>query len=160
MKNLILLLFLFYPVIYFGQTYKLLDKYENSDFNYPAIDSIDFVDKGLDMLNNVFNPIKGDFTIYRFITKDYGILFGEYKSDLNNLIILKVNSKGDIIDGFQYFLQNPQMPSKCYLYRVTTKKIKIQKCFSVSKLKLKRVINKDICDENILPFLYKGKLSQ
>lgn len=136
--------------------YILLDKFDKSDLNYLAIDSIDFADKGIIMLENVFNVIPGKFTIYRFLTKDKGILFDGFSSELNNLIILKVNSKNKIVDGFQYFLQNSEMPSKCFLYRISKiRKFDIK--IKVSELRFKRVNKKkSICDE--IPLFYTNNL--
>ncbi|PIE50596.1 MAG: hypothetical protein CSA38_02170 [Flavobacteriales bacterium] len=138
-----IIFFLFCTIIY-GQNsvelkYELLDKFENADLNYKGIDSIDSSTKGIAMLDSVFNVVEGKYFVYRYITKDRGLLFDEYKSNLNNLIILKVDSKGIIVDGYKYLLQNPEMPSKCYLYRITKKK-KLKSKINISTLRFKRVL--------------------
>ncbi len=136
--------------------YKFLDKFENADLNYNSIDSINFKTKGLLMLDSVFNVVKGSYTIYRFMTYDRGILFDDHESDFNNLIILKVDSTNRIIDGFQYFLQNPQMPSTCFLYRIC-KKMYLRQKIKISKLKFKRVhkIDKEFFTCSLVPIYLK-----
>ncbi len=158
-----IIFFLFCTIIY-GQNsvelkYKLLDKFENSDLNYKGIDSIDSSTKGIAMLDSVFNIVEGKYSVYRYMTKDKGLLFDEYKSDLNNLIILKVDSKGRIVDGYKYFLQNPEMPSKCYLYRLTRNK-KLKSKINISTLRFKRVLDGEIQGFKVcegIPLLLKDK---
>ena len=139
-----------YSQTYKEPEYKFLDKFENSDLNYEQIDSINSAEKGIKMLNSTFNVIKGDYTIYRFMTYDRGVVFDEHIDNMNDLIILKVDNN-KIIDGYQYFLQNPEMPSTCHLYRLTKKK-KLTHKMQISSLKFKRVYqstNKDyeVCNE-------------
>ena len=129
---------------YVEPEYNLLDKFENADLNYLAIDSINLIDKGISMLETVFKVVPGNYTVYRFMTSDRGIIFDEYVSDMNNLIILKVDSSNHIIDGYQYFLQNPEMPSSCKLYKLT-KKLKIKSKIKINEFKFKKII--DINDE-------------
>jgi hypothetical protein len=118
--------------------YKFLDKFENADLNYNSIDSINYKSGGISLLDSVFNVVKGHYTIYRFMTYDRGVLFDEHESDLNNLIILKIDSANRIIDGFQYFLQNPEMPLSCYLYRLSKKRY-VKPRIKIAGLKFKRV---------------------
>ena len=168
MKAVLILFFSIHNLICFSQQYiepeyNLLDSFENSDLNYSSIDSINSITGGITMLDSVFNVVKGKYTVYRFMTYDRGILFDGYESDFNNLIILKVDSTGIIVDGYKYFLQNPEMPSTCFLYKLTKKKRKKEK-LKIKKLKFKRIntaLNEnEICsdlplyliDERILKF--------
>lgn len=137
-----MLLFLFIQSSYAQKNYKepdykFLDKFEDADLNYSRIDSINSFAKGIIMLDSVFTPTKGKYTVYRFMTYDHGVLFDEVESDLNNLIILKVNSKNEIIEGYQYFLQTPEMPSSCWLYKVTRKE-KLKPEIKINDLRFKR----------------------
>lgn len=137
---------------YIQPEYKLLDLFENSDLNYSAIDSINSRSKGSSMLDTTFNVVKGEYTVYRFMTYDRGILFDGYESDFNDLIILKVDSKGVIVDGYKYFLQNTEMPSTCFLYRVSKKKRK-KEILKINSLKFRRIHTEfnqnDICSGSL-----------
>jgi hypothetical protein len=118
--------------------YRLLDSFEHADLNYNQIDSINSIGGGIAMLDSVFNVVPGKYTIYRFMTYDRGILFDDFESDINELIILKVNSTGRIVDGYYYLLQTPEMPLSCFLYKITQKRRK-KDVIKIDSLKFKRV---------------------
>lgn len=69
---------------------------------------------------------------------------------MNNLIILKVNKDNKIVDGYQYFLQFPEMPSTCRLYRLSSKQ-KLTSKMSIASFKFKKVHKAiddyDACDD-------------
>ena len=129
----------------------LLDKTEYSDFNVEKIKMINSESKGRVMLDSVFNVVKGNYTVYRFLTYDSGVLFDESGIlELNEIIILKVNKKNKIVDGYKYFLQNPVMPSTCNLYRIT-RKIRVRPIIKIQNFKFKKVHQEkkgfEVCDE-------------
>lgn len=129
----------------------LLDKTEYSDFNVEKIKMINSEPKGRVMLDSVFNVVKGNYRVYRFSTYDSGVLFDESGiRQLNEIIILKVNKKNKIVDGYKYFLQNPVMPSTCNLYRIT-RKIRARPIIKIQNFKFKKVHQEkkgfEVCDE-------------
>ena len=141
-----------------GVRYQLLDIHKMSDFNYQGIDSLDHSSKaGIWLLDHVFNVVDGDYTVYRFINHDRGVLFDDSDTmDIYNLIILKTDENNLIIDGFHYSLTNPEMPLTCKLYRITHQQ-KMSKNIDIRALLFKRkqfLINKedDICDSTDLFF--------
>lgn len=136
-KIIIILLFLIsYPGIYAQIHNKapfcLYDVTECGDINYRGIDSINSVDAvGRSMLNTVFNTVDGDYTIYRFMSYTCGWNQIDSYEELNDIVVLKVDSARNIIEGFYYYLQYPNMPISCALYH-TDKKIKLK-----DKIKMK-----------------------
>lgn len=124
--------------------YYLLDTFLMSDFNYNDIDSIDlksFSGGRHSMLNTVFKPIKGKFRIYRFLSYDYGITFEGHADSINTLIELKVDENNIIIDGFSYFLQNPNFPSIGDVFRLSAKGLELRNGMRVETLEFKRYID-------------------
>ena len=170
MKYIILFCFTVHLSLYSQEIrvkdYMFLDKHIEADLNYTAIDSINNYGAGLFLLDSVFNVVDGKYIIYRFLNYDSGILCYDCPiMDIYNLIILKTNKKNKIIDGYWYSLTNPDMPSKCFLYRVSQKNVKLIHNLNTEKLKIKRESvmfqNEDMCD--VIPFFLeefagKGRL--
>lgn len=101
--------------------YYLYSVSQNSDINYDMISQIDTLPYGRVKLKNEFYPIKGNYTVARFLSFSYG--YGhECQAESNSLLILKVDSNHVVVDGFIYPLQWAEVPAKCELYRITKKK--------------------------------------
>ena len=142
--------------------YIFLDKYIEADLNYTTINSINGYDAGLSMLDSVFNVTEGEYFVFRFLNYEKDVFFDEYWftgfMDMYNLVILKTDEKNKIIDGYWYCLTNPDMPLKCFLYRVSQKNVKLTHNLDIEKLKFKResIIfqDKDMCD--VIPLFLEG----
>ena len=138
--------------------YILFDKYIEADFKNITYDSIynnsKIHCKGLSLIDNVFDAVEGEYTVYRFLSHNKGtFMFGFNENmpfDFWYIIILKTDRKNRIIDGYWYFLTDPEQPN-CTLYRLTSQKIKLTHNLNIEKLKFKReqlVFNgEDMCNE-------------
>ena len=125
--------------------YILFDKYIGADIKNITYDSIydnpKIYCKGLPLIDNVFDAIDGEYTVYRFLSH----YKGTYMFDLDEIIpfdfwyiiVLKTDKKNKIIDGYWYFLTDPEQPN-CTLYRLTAQKIKLTHNLNIEKLKFKR----------------------
>lgn len=89
--------------------YVLLDITDNSQIDNNLALLLDSSNK-LDLLNSAFKPVSGQFKTYRFIETYYGES-PNYLPDssvivlLHDVLILIVDNKNRIIDGYQYSLE-------------------------------------------------------
>lgn len=110
---------------YTNLPYHLYSVTQNSDLNYEMISQIDSLPGGKVKANNEFYPVGGDYTVLRFLSFGYGQ--GRYSSfEANNLLVLKINSKKEIIDGYFYPLQWAEFPYSNILYRIKNRNVKIK----------------------------------
>jgi hypothetical protein len=161
MQKLIIIIFILIYNLNFGQerVYKLISKTENSDINYKAFKNFDnFKIYKNDGLKKAFNPKKGTNDIYVFISEFKGDSFDGTRKTFHDYLILKVDSKSDIIiDGFQYTLEWAEPPAISDLYRVTEKNIKISNGLKMDLLKME--LDKDYQTEYRKYLTDSGKLN-
>jgi hypothetical protein len=148
-KNILFLITTLISINIYSQTqgklkeYKLFDKYQNADIDYDMIDSLGTVSAGINVLNDIFKVKSGNFNVYRFLNFDKGILYDEGPTvDIINLVIVKVDNKKKIVDGYYYSLTNPEMPSLCHLYKLVNKP-KFRKKIDLRELIFKRINETD-----------------
>ncbi|WCC43662.1 hypothetical protein PJW08_00565 (plasmid) [Tenacibaculum finnmarkense] len=161
MQKLIIIIFILIYNLNFGQekVYKLISKTENSDINYKAFkDFDDFKIYKNDGLKKAFNPKKGENDVYVFISEFKGDSFDGTRKTFHDYLILKVDSKSDIIiDGFKYTLEWAEPPTISDLYRVTEKNIKISNGLKMDLLKME--LDKDYQTEYRKYLTDSGKLN-
>ncbi|MBE7649220.1 hypothetical protein LNJ08_12385 [Tenacibaculum finnmarkense genomovar ulcerans] len=161
MQKLIIIIFILIYNLNFGQekVYKLISKTENSDINYKAFkDFDDFKIYKNDGLKKAFNPKKGENDVYVFISEFKGDSFDGTRKTFHDYLILKVDSKSDIIiDGFKYTLEWAEPPAISDLYRVTEKNIKISNGLKMDLLKME--LDKDYQTEYRKYLTDSGKLN-
>jgi hypothetical protein len=146
------------------QVYKLKSVTQNADFDYEKLQNFDDVTD----VEEAFIPVqKGYFTVYTFIatfkgkrhwvprvrtyldsTDNYQVdkdgFTKEDRIEMNKLgtfhdiLIVKTNSKNEIIDAYQYTLEWAEPESSYDLFRSTTKKQKLTNGLSIEKLKFYR----------------------
>lgn len=118
---------------YTNLPYHLYSVTQNSDLNYEMISQIDSLPGGKIKANNEFYPIEGDYTVLRFLSFSYGQ--GRCSSfEANNLLVLKINSKKEIIDGYFYPLQWAEYPYSSILYKIKNKNIKIKNNLNIHSI--------------------------
>ena len=107
----------------FSQTkeYKLLDKTYSSDINSRLIAMLDTARPGIALINNVFQPVKGKFTVYRFLAIFQGLSFTNTEKEFHDIIIVKTDAKNKIISAYQYTLEWAEPPMETDLYISTCK---------------------------------------
>ena len=118
-----LILILLFPSPTFSQIkeYKLLDKTVSADINYSQINVLDTKVRGMALLDQVFNPIKGEFTVYRFMAIFNGQSFTGKTKEFHDILIVKTDSKGKIFDAYQYTLEWAELPAENDLYKSSCK---------------------------------------
>ena len=118
--------------------YKLKKKSLTSDFQYFKLDNID--DNIEDSLNTqaVFEPVRGQFTYYKFVATFKGLSFQEKVKDFHDILIIKADKSNKIVDAFQYTLEWAEPPCQYDLYRITAKDLELIDNLDISSLKLMR----------------------
>jgi hypothetical protein len=146
------------------QVYKLKSVTQNADFDYEKLQNFDDVTD----VEEAFIPVqKGYFTVYTFIatfkgkrhwvprvrtyldsTDNYQVdkdgfteedrIEMNKKGTFHDILIVKTNSKNEIIDAYQYTLEWAEPESSYDLFRSTTKKQKLTNGLSIEKLKFYR----------------------
>ena len=148
--------------------YIFFDKYIDADLKDIAYDSIynSRINSchGLSLLDNVFNVVDGKYVVYRFLNHYKDTFYFGFETVLYDfwfLIILKTDKKDRIIDGYWYFLTDPEQPS-CTLYRLFSQNVKLIHNLNIEKLQFKReplmIDNEDMCDEMPISLKEKGRL--
>lgn len=124
------------------KSYELKQKTENADIRYADFKNFNKISLSFEEQLKAFEPKKGRFTVYSFIAKyeDYSKLKG--KSDCEDYIILKTNSKNNLIlDGFQFTMGWAEPPSSFDLYKVNQSNIKLTDSLDIKILQFLGVEN-------------------
>jgi hypothetical protein len=125
-------------------TYKLLQTYEKADINYRSMDTMSYwpVEKPYyqSMLKG-FKPKKGKYTVKTFLwtRNDCDLKYEQNGNTCHEFIILKLDKKGKVIDGYQYTLEWAEMPLNVDLHRVTKKGVLLKDGMPVSAFGFKRL---------------------
>lgn len=131
--------------------YHLFSVTQNSDINYEMISQMDSLPPGRVKLKNEFYPVEGEYTVLRFLSFSYGDgVFSSFET--NNLLILKVDSCKQIVDGFFYPLQWAEAPLSSKLCRITAQNVKLK-----NKLNIRRLLKKQKGTENERGYLVFSK---
>lgn len=144
--------------------YVLYDVSDSSDIKENLSIEIDSIDKvGMDLLYTIFKPISGNFKTYRFIETFYGvspIYFPDslVVDTLHNILILIVDRKNKIINGYKYFVESADYPPSCDLYKLyKTQRIKLNSKLKLSSLKFVLMNNPEYCGKD--SFLYLSQIN-
>ncbi|MDR1877910.1 MAG: hypothetical protein LBQ84_09855 [Flavobacteriaceae bacterium] len=143
MRWYMFLLLCFIETAIYSQTdrdFILLDKFDESDFNYNLIDSINNYIGKENLLNNVFNVRKGDYTVYRFLRQRNG---ESKKGDVNSvgseLIIVKIHPQSNkVIEAIYFPLDWKELPLSDVLVK-SHPNIKLRKRILIKRMKLGRI---------------------
>lgn len=154
---------LFTIVINAQNNFVLLDVTENSEIIKDVSVRLDSTNKA-DLLNTLFKPKLGKFKTYRFLEIYYGES-PKYLPDssvivlLHDVLILTVDKKNRIIDGYHYSLEYADFPSSCDLYRFyKTRHIKLNTKLELSSLKFKLVNDPEYCGRDSFLYLSQRNL--
>ncbi len=90
--------------------YKLLDKTADANINPHLLNILDTSRSRLSLLDNAFKPVKGTFTVYRFIATFEGTSFTNKQKKFHDILIAKTNRKNKIISAYQYTLEWADAP--------------------------------------------------
>jgi hypothetical protein len=165
MKTILLLTILSFAniTVVAQNNYILLDVSKDTDLLRNLSSIIDSVNK-VDLLNTLFKPVDGEFTTYRFVESYYGES-PRYLPDstvvvlLVDILILVVDKKDRIKNGFQFSLQYPEQPASCDLYCLVNKKrVKLNSSLNLSCLKFKLLADPEYCGKDPILYLSQSHL--
>jgi len=112
------------------KVYRLVDKSEQADIDRSKFNQLNTLGAGYHLLNEVFKPVKGNYTVYRFIAKYKGHSHRTSKMEVfHDLIILKTNITGTILDAYQYTLEWGEVPLIYDLFTLTVNGLKLHNEF-------------------------------
>ena len=119
--------------------YKLLDKTFDADINVTAFTALDTLSPGMALVNKVFKPVKGNFTVYRFLATFKGKSFTGKEKDFHDILIVKTNTKNDIIVAYQYTLEWAEEPTIYDLFKSNCKNVVLINNMSIDKFNFTRI---------------------
>ena len=125
---------IFYSCIRYDENnlpYYLYSVTQRSDINYSMISKLDSFPVGKVKLKNEFYPVSGNYTVARFLSFSYGQGL-ESNFETNNVLILKIDEKQQVVDGYLYCLQWAEAPVSKELFRIKNKGIKIKNKLPIS----------------------------
>lgn len=121
--------------------FNLLSVHKKSEINYLTIKNINNFPVKYDSLMEGFKPVKGEFTVYLFMKtfKGLSVRYSEDENsetlvDFHDLIVLKTNSKSEILDGFYYRLEWAEPPNQYMLFRSFAEKVILKDDLPLSDL--------------------------
>jgi|GEM_PF-2164050 len=129
--------------------YVLYDKMDSADIKSHILQRLDTTFPGKGVLNGIFKPTKGKYTVYRFVAKYVGSSFTGKLEEFNDLLIVKTDRNRKIIDAFQYTLEwtdNPDID----LYRSKCRGIYLTDKMNISEFKFKRAKYEESNDRQLL----------
>jgi len=146
------------PTDFKNKIYKLKKKVINSDFNYSKLKDIDgnIGDTiNLNGLMPIFEPAGGRFVYYQFIATFKGHVFGEVGKSFHDILIVKTDLTGKIMDAFQYTLEWAEPPLQYDLYKSTAQNVILKNGLDIRSLNL---MIKDFWDEKDRVLKESGRL--
>lgn len=135
-----------------SKEYKLIAKTMRSDINYPALKKMNTLE-GSDTAKIVkaFRPTKGKFTVYQFVATYQGASFrGPGDWTFHDLLTLKTDAKGKILDAYHYTLEWSEPPASSDLFKSSVKNIIIKNNLSIQLLNFTRTAYLQDFDTNRL----------
>lgn len=140
MKNFFfsLCLFLFVGEETYSQdkVYELYDKTPMADISYMKLDSLNTTSpRGMKLLESVFKPAKGNYTVYRFIATFKGESVTGGEKEFHDLLVVKTDKAGKILDALQYTLEWAEPPMEFDLYKARCENVYLVDGMSIEKFK-------------------------
>lgn len=138
--------------------YILKKQTENSDFNYSKLDNID--GNRIDTLNPsnllpVFEPLNGQFNYYQFLATFKGESYDGSIKDFHDILIIKTNTEGKIIDAYQYTLESAEPPLQYDVFKSSIQNISLINNMDINQLKFMRTYswsdeNKELKENGVI----------
>jgi hypothetical protein len=135
-----------------AKEYKLIAKTARADINYPLLKKMNTLE-GSDTakISKAFQPIKGKFTVYQFLATYQGVSFrGPGEWTFHDLLTLKTDVKGKILDAYHYTLEWAEPPASSDLFKSSVKNIIIKNNLSIDLLQFMRTAYLEDFDTNRL----------
>jgi hypothetical protein len=143
MKNFLislgLLLFVGNTAYSQDKVYELYDKTPMADISYMKLDSLNTTSsRGMKLLESVFKPAKGNYTVYRFIATFKGESVTGGEKEFHDLLIVKTDKTGKILDALQYTLEWAEPPMEFDLYKAHCENVYLVDGLSIEKFRFTR----------------------
>jgi hypothetical protein len=144
------------PLCAQAKEYKLISRTENADFNYNSLTFID-TSRTRETRRSAFNPVKGKNTVYVFTATYKGLSFTNTEKVFHDILIVKTDSKQNVIDAYQYTLEWAELPFSFDLYKATAKGFTLINQLSIKDFKFRRTdyyeeTDKELKETEILKF--------
>jgi len=137
--TIFLLLFCFYSRSQEIPSIRILDVSRDSQINTLNFKNLQFIERGHIALDSIFKPIKGNYTVYRYLISDSLILISgptANKELTEYILIIQIDDNNQVVDGYFYNLNNPEY-AYCALYRIKNRKLKFKTSMKFNKLKIR-----------------------
>ena len=122
--------------------YKLIDRTTGADIDQQKFAQLNKLGSGYHLLNKVFKPSKGNYTVYRFVAEYKGFSHRTEKSEVfHDLLILKTDNSSTILDAYQYTLEWNEMPFTYDLFRFSANGLKLSNQLKIGAFKFKQTDN-------------------
>ena len=140
--KLILLQFISIVAVAQAKEYKLLDKTPAADINFKAILLME-ARPGTTLLEKGFKPVKGRYTVYRFMAAYRGLSFTNTSRTFHDVIIVRTGPGNEIVSAFQYTLEWAELPLISDLYQSTCTRTSLSNDMKVSDFKFVKIARDD-----------------
>jgi hypothetical protein len=138
-----------------AKVYILKKQKINSEFDYSKLNNIDAhygrfpKFKESDDIISAFEPLKGQYNYYQFIATYKGNSYNDggptLIKEFHDILIIKTDSKNQIIDAYQYTLEWSEPDFQIDVYKSTAKNLTLTDNLQLNALKLNRTY--DLWDE-------------
>ena len=125
--------------------YKLKKQTINSDFDYSKLDDIDGSYGRFHKSKKIitaFEPISGQYNYYQFISTFKGQSYNDggptLIKDFHDILIVKTDSKNQIVDAYQYTLEWSEPPFQYDVYKSKAENLTLTNSLQLTALKLTR----------------------
>jgi hypothetical protein len=119
------------------KVYKMVDQTTSADIN-PNLYRILFESaRPVSLTTKPFMPVKGKFTVYRFIATYQGLSFTNKEKEFHDILIVKTDRKNKIIVSYQYTLEWTDSP-EADLFKSTCKDTYLTDKMLIEKFRFQR----------------------
>jgi hypothetical protein len=118
--------------------YILLDKTSSADIDRSFILRLDKAPRGLPMLDSLFKPVKGAYTVYRFLATFRGKSYTGQEKEFHDLLLVKTDDNSKVIKAYHYTLEWAEMPLEQDMYISTSKDLFLKNGLTIDAFSFER----------------------
>jgi len=124
------------------KVYTLFDETYAADIRKNLLIILDTTPPRYSLMDNVFKPTTGKYTVYRFLATYQGISYTNKQKEFHDVLIVKTNNKNKVVDAYQYTLEWTDSPF-ADLYESTARGLYLNDSMPVEDFKFKRLWDTD-----------------
>ncbi len=128
------------------KVYKLLDKTVAADIKKNILTILETIHPRYSLMDNVFKPTTGKYTVYRFLATYQGISYTDKQEEFHDILIVKTYNENKVIDAYQYTLEWADSPF-ADLYESTARGLYLNDNTPIDNFKFKRRWDDDKNDQ-------------